>query len=450
MNPHHSLQLPKNLLHDFLTLSCRYAMTPTCISSLLMYVILPAKILHKDNAILLDKGLHEEECVIQQMQVRKVKNNSDKYTVYFGGNGQDCLDEKMVTSNKIENHYIYWNYPGVKNNLASHSPEELYKAGYIVVNQLINQSISPQNIELFGWSLGGNIASEVARRLYRENKFVNLRVLMSFSTISWVIPELLKEKFLKSKDKNQLGIYLSSIFSMSSLILMLAGFPGSIINTITLILMNTLAFLSYCIAFVIQSPGMLLQESMNKIGFEKLGIFLAMPWMELGKLFNQMMNFLAQSIYNITWWIVGIASVLILIPMLLAGLVIGLLVGAFLSLQLLWTDSPCVLPMHTLCDLALKINSCNMDSVDAIQEMLEHKSGDINIINTDGDNVIYPNASLCTGMRFPLKDKQKSLISDPQCEMRFPLEDEQERLISDPQCEWYEGGHNWIGIKLRK
>jgi hypothetical protein len=120
--------------------------------------------------------------------------------------------------------------------------------------------------------------------------------------------------------------------------------------------------------------------------------------------------------------------------MLLAGLVIGLLLGALLSLQLLWTDSPCILPLHTLCDLALKINSCNMDSVDAIHEMLELNSdprGTITIINTESDNIIYPNASLCTGMR-------------------FPLEDEEEVLISDAQCEWRKGEHHSIGKLLKR
>jgi hypothetical protein len=293
MMTNNTLQYPKTLQHDFLALYWRYGMTPSFISSLLMLVILPAK-LDKENMKCLDKGLHEDEPDIPHVLVPK---NSDTYTVYFGGNAQDCLNEEMLKSIKVSSNCIFWNYPGVKNNLASHSPEELYKAGYLVVKKLINQGIPAHKIILHGLSLGGNIAAEVARRLYREGNFVNLHVFMSFSTVSWVIPESIRQK---SKSKKTL-IYISSIFSVSAFILMIVGLAASIINTITLILMNTLAMLSYVIAFTIQSPGILLQESMNIIGFEKLGTFLAMPWIELGKLFNQMMNFFAESINDLIW-----------------------------------------------------------------------------------------------------------------------------------------------------
>jgi hypothetical protein len=132
--------------------------------------------------------------------------------------------------------------------------------------------------------------------------------------------------------------------------------------------------------------------------------------------------------------VVGIASILILIPMLLAGLVIGLFCGALLSLQLLLTDKPLILPMHALCEWALIANSCNMNSVDAIQEMLKINSGQrgkIKIINTKDDQLIYPNASLCAGMK-------------------FPLEGEQEGLINGAHCSWHKGDHGNIRSLLKR
>ena len=408
-----SLEYPQTLQNDFLALYYRYGMTPTCISSILMHVILPAKIIYVKNGISfpIDKQV--------------IARGSAKYIVYFGGNGEDCMaltELQKHVPNRDNANLVFWNYPGVGNSgLPSHSSEDLYQAGYSVVKDYIDIGISPDNITLNGWSLGGHVASEVARRLYREGYFVDLYVDRSFSSVSAVIPEV-----IHAHSDQDSKILLSSLLSVTALMTMIAGLPGSIINTAAVVLMNAFAMTGFCASFAIQSIGMFLQEMMSAMGFEKFGAYLAMPLMELGNLVNQTMNLIAQALYDSTWWIVGVASVAVLIPLLLASVVTGLLFSALLSLQLLWTDTPILLPMQMLVEGALMVNSCSMDSVSAIQEMVKlNDSTNIHIINTNGDDIIRPNASLCAGLGFFLDNH----------------EEERQSLNLQMNCEWYNGHH---------
>ena len=423
-----SIEHPQTLQNDFLALYCRYGMTPTCVSSVLMHVILPAKMAPRDpgkNLPPIDKKI--------------IKNDGVKqYIVYFGGNGEDCIGREIFDEN---NNIVLWNYPGVGNSyLPSHSPEDLYRAGYSVVQELmIKEQVLPENITLYGYSLGGNVASEVARRLYREMYFVHLTVDRTFSTISAVIPEEIKFRFLNDQKQcddvfeSLLFIYASSLLGVSALMLSLGGLPSSIINTMTLTLMNALAMTGYCIAFAMQSVGIILQEMMSEMGFEKMGAYLAMPFIELGHHVNQIINLMAESLYKVIWWMVGIVSCVALIPILLAGIGIGLVCGTLLSIQLLGTKSPMVLPMHMMVEAALLVNSCSMNTVNAMNEIIAFdKEANIKIINTNNDFIIPPRASLCEAMGFFLEDKL-----------------EQQPLNPQVKCEWHRGDHNYLGKQIK-
>jgi len=425
MNQYCSLKYPQTLQNDFLALYWRHGMTPTCISNLIMVLILPAKYLHTKD----DKNLPIDKKIIK-------KDGAQKYIVYFGGNGQNCIDQAqfIVAINDENNNYnwLFWNYPGVGNScLPSNSPEDLYRAGYSIVKELIEKGTLPENITLHGWLLGGHVASEVARRLYREGYFVHLTVDRSFSTISVVIPEKIKVELLNTENTLN-AVYASSMLGVSALMLTIVGLPCSIINTTTLVLLNALALTGYSIALGIQSVGITVQEMMSQIGFEKMGAYLAMPFLGSGKLVNQTINFMTELLYNVIWWIVGIVSCASLIPMLFAGFGIGVVCGTLLSSQLLWTKSPIVLPMHMMVEAALIVNSCSMNTLNAMNEIIKLNIGDnIHIQNTTDDNIILTKASLCEGMGFFLGANQ-----------------DQQPLNPKISCEWYDGQHDYLGTPI--
>jgi hypothetical protein len=421
-----SINYPQTLQNDFLALYCRYGMTPTCISAILMGVILPAKGNHQNT----DKNLPIDKEIIK-------KDGAQNYIIFFGGNAQNCIDEASHIFKNHENNdsnWLFWNYPGVGNScLPSDSPEDLYRAGYSVVRELmIKEQVLPENITLYGYSLGGNVASEVARRLYREEYFVHLTVDRTFSTISAVIPEKIKDELL-NPELRLYSLYGASMLGMSALMLSILGLPGSIINTATLTLMNALAMTGYCIAFVIQSVGIILQEMMSEMGFEKMGAYLALPFIKLGNFVNDIINFIAESLYNVTYWIVGIVSLAAFLPMLFVSVAAGIVCGTLLSVELLWTNRPMVLPISMMIEAALIVNSCSMDTLNAMNEIMKLNTGaNIHIKNTQNDDIILTKASLCEGMEFFLGANQ-----------------DQQPLNSKVTCEWYSGNHIYLGTPIK-
>lgn len=367
-------------------------MTPTSISSILMYIILPAKIDTLMNGKNPDKNVPID---------KKITTNekSKKYIIYFGGSGQDCIKDNFNIQNIDNSSIIFWNYPGVGNSHSpSNSPEDLYRARYSIVKDLIKDKILPENITLHGWLLGGHVASEVARRLCHKNYFVHLESDRTFSTISAAIPEKIKVELFNTEDTLNAD-YTSSLLGVSALMLTIVGLPNSIINTTTLMLINALALAGYCIAFAIESIGIILQEILSGMGYEEIGAYLAMPFIELGNLVNQTINLIAELIYEGVWSTFGVASFVILLPMLLAGMILGFISGALPSIQLLWTKRPIVLPMHMMVEAALIVKSCSMNTANAIKEIISLNQTP-EIKNTKSDEAIIPSASLYNSIRF--------------------------------------------------
>ena len=118
--------------------------------------------------------------------------NQQHYEIFCCGNGQDAMNVYSVAvriSKQPNKNYIFWNYPGVGCSAGdSHSVHDLFKAGYQQAKRLLDQGIPAQNITIHGLSLGGGVAAHVTRQLHEEGYLVHLDVDRSFSQLSAVIP----------------------------------------------------------------------------------------------------------------------------------------------------------------------------------------------------------------------------------------------------------------------
>lgn len=90
--------------------------------------------------------------------------------------------------------YIFWNNPGAGNSVGGdHSANDLFKAAYQQAMRLLDQGIFAKDITLRGLSLGGGVATLVARQLHENGHLVNLEVDRSFALVAAVVPSLLKK-----------------------------------------------------------------------------------------------------------------------------------------------------------------------------------------------------------------------------------------------------------------
>ena len=100
-----------------------------------------------------------------------------------------------------------------------------------------------------------------------------------------------------------------------------------------------------------------------------------------------------------------LSSLLIGINCLVAGLIIGVLVGAILSMQMLWTHDPFNFSIQFALQILLCSLRCEMDSVHTLQQIETIRLADPSLAstppiikNTQNDPIILPRASLAYGM----------------------------------------------------
>lgn len=365
-------------------------------------------------------------------------NNSKEYVIYFCGNEIDAVSISTIytlTHQYPEKNIIFWNYPNVGTSKgAVHSPQDLFKAGFGIANDLLNRGIAAENITLHGYSLGGGVATHVARWLHEKNHLVHLTVDRSFGQISSVVLEHINAN-LSGKTYAPL---LTSIMSISLLGISLGTTTSGILASLCALPVKTLQTLALIIQFCTEAIGIICKNLISLIGqiiafpfsfvsewlsdiikdfFNFIGEFLELRFylisLEIG-LIVKGISWLMDNMMNL---ILSIAGGTIAFAGALAGAIVGLFVGAILSLQNLWTEKPYTIPLALALKAVLRSTCCEIDSVDEMHRLLNadqkpENNGktkpNITVINTKDDQVIPVEASLNKEL-FPRKDSLSTL-----------------------------------------
>lgn len=331
--------------------------------------------------------------------LRAISSNAKQYQIYFAGNTQDALEpnyiKEMLQANPNTN-YIFWNYPGACRYKGVTRFDLLFKAGYEQVKKLRNEGIPPEDVTLYGYSMGGGIAAHTTKKLHEEDYPVNLTIERSFSSLSNVVSPLLYHVLDTKTDWRTryarhfpLGTSVIAFALIGTSIgTALAGF----ITSTSVIAATCFAATGYCLSSILAFiPGLLLLSN------------------SLNELFN------AHAIHlNVCFDIIAttVGSVVALAG-LIAGAVLGAVFGAILSIQLLFTDNPYNLSLQLPTRALLNTTTGEILSVQNIQSILKSNAhGKITIINSKEDEVIHPEAALNTGLGFTTQTQRNHLMSN--------------------------------------
>jgi pimeloyl-ACP methyl ester carboxylesterase len=89
---------------------------------------------------------------------------------------------------------VLFDYSGVNGSKGwAHNTQTLLNDGIVQVNHLLKQGVKPENIILYGWSIGGAIASLVADYFHQQQRTVYLFNDRSFSNLSFTAVGIVKE-----------------------------------------------------------------------------------------------------------------------------------------------------------------------------------------------------------------------------------------------------------------
>ncbi len=470
INQEFPIQFPMDMYQALSGLGERGLMTPTYLSKLIMLAVLPAqRIVDKDRPLINDEhGLcnaqswyertDREDYLLAQTHTlvslsvdgletleakQKQPNPNQQYKIFFCGNAQDALDSDtahQLAYCEKDTNYIFWNYPGVGSSKGvAHSTHDLIKAGYQQAKRLIDQGIPAQNITLHGFSLGGGAALGAGRQLHEEGHLVNLVIDRSFARISSVIPANLSQIMTY---RNYAPLMTSIIALGLSGVALGTTFAG-FIASIGLVAASATAAIGYVVACCIQAVGFFLQEIITVVGemiafpfslfsksisgdikslFNTIGYFLFYQFNLVATAINKIFSTIATFIDNTVYLISSIVGGAIAVGGLVAGSLAGLIFGALLSIQLLWTDKPLTMPMTPAFRVALYSSCCEMDSVNEMHRLLNadnkpenitKEQPEISVTNVIDDQVIDVAASLNIGLGLepgkPLDDENRPL-----------------------------------------
>lgn len=378
--------MPNTYDHTFTGLRERGFMTPTYLSSFVMLPILPPQIYQPDDSCSnIGEDYRSGLLDLDGIDTIELKHNTSKdYQIYYCGNAENaCNNDIYLKYIPLNKNLIFWNYPGVGYSAGpARSVFDLIEAGYKQAKRLLDQGVPANNITLYGRSLGGGVAAQVARRLHEEGHMVHLRIERSFSSLAPVAPEMLKANKWNTP-------FFTSLIALSVSGVALGMITAGLIASIGLVLAN---LTPSAIAPYINAT------------FDLVGSF------------------------------VGLGT---LIAGALVGALVGLALGTLLSIQFLWTNNPLTVPMTPAFSALLYSTCCEMDSVSAIRDMRNMRNmhaqpsntPTISVTNTVDDKVIRVPASLNVGLGF--KPGQA------------PRDDVNSALKQNINSMWYRnGGHN--------
>jgi len=416
-----TFQLQKDKFYSLVGLINRGFMTPTYFSKLVLLLILPAqnktKAAHLESKTFMKdyfSGIYEAKGFdvngLETIEVKLKNATPTKHVIFCCGNSLDAKDIVKYIPDRLNYSnvkYILWNYPGVQNSSAPlNYIDDLYNGCYIQVKRLLDSGVEPENITLYGHSLGGSVAVHTTKRLYKEDKAVNLVVDRSFSRISKVpsyIVFYLLEEYL-----NWSSVITSVVaFGIAGVAfgIALAGF----ISSISLILENLINAAGCFFALTIQLLGLIFNfvtfaifNDLIDAIFNNASLLINNYFYELASDVGQALNFIGLAVGGI----VALGGLLI-------GALMGGVIGAFLSISLLWTNHPLNMPMTSSFYFALNAACCEINSVSAMHNLIntktfKEKNPKISVYNSLDDQVIHKEASLSYGIGPKEKKTKKS------------------------------------------
>jgi hypothetical protein len=348
------------------------------------------------------------------LKENKKNKTNQQYQIYFAGNAQDALSpelvEHLISENQGKNH-IFWDYPGESRHIGVNRFYLFIKAGYQQVKKILEGDVHngklpvpAQNITIRGYSMGGGVATAVARKLHDEGYPVNLSIDRSFSSLSAVLSPLLYHLVEKQYDHYlPLG---TSVVAFSVIGVSVGTASAGFIASIGTVIASLIAMIGYGLNLIISRvPGStLIVKTLNA-------------------LFNSHAEYL-NNCFNIAATIIGtvVSSI-----GLLAGAVLGAATGLVLSLQLLFTKTPYNISLEPATRCLLKTTTGEIDSVQNIKHILNltpNKNSKINIFNSKEDEVIREEAALATGLDCIISTRYPKLKS-----------------YKNITCQWGEGSH---------
>lgn len=308
---------------------------------------------------------------LETLEINAIKLFEDHhYIVYCCGMEEDALSFD-VTSIQPNQSAIIWNYPSQGQSQGHvRSAKDLFKPAFYQVMRLLNKGIPDKNITLHGYSLGGGVATAVARQLHEQGHFVHLKVERSFARFSSVVPALV----------NKIDVEKAPLVT-SILALAVTGFA-----------------LGIAFAGFVNALGHLATEAMMTD---------SMPASIVAETVNVLASFIGG--------IIALSS-------LILGCVLGTILGILLTVQLLWTNNPFILSVTPAFENILLSFCFEMDSVAELQQLLathdkpEHETKEkptITVINTVDDEVITIAAAFNTKLELEPEDNfQRPSIKD--------------------------------------
>ncbi len=360
---------------------------------------------------------------IERMEL-KAKKASALYVIHYPGNGEDAMNFFNMTAHiqsqkYAGHHHVFWNYPGVEDSAGkSMSVFELIAAGMQQVQDLLDRGVPLQNITLYGRSLGGGVASQVASRFSQHDHCPNLDIERSFSSIS-AVPLAILRTHLYSKYPAY-EPFFSAILGCSIVGISMGLITAGIVATLGLLMAALIAALGYSVAIGLQTLRSGLGQG-NLLWIDTLAtcIHTCMTRAAIG--FNWLIN-----------WVASGVGALVAVIGLLVGIILGLVIGVVPTLYLYMTQ---FLPDFGLLKAAFRliavVSHVEMDSVAAIQHVLAHTQHNpkITVTNVEDDKVILVDAALNTGLQFRPETNMKK--------------EEQLPLRTKVHSFWYKfGGHN--------
>jgi pimeloyl-ACP methyl ester carboxylesterase len=470
INQNFPITYPSSLYESLVNLGKRGLMTPSYISPLIMSALLPSTVIvernnplqnynsqcTKDSILKRTCEMHDniglfnqhyqhvtnthtlEKVTIEGLeslraQMKQQPANGAPYEIYFCGNAQDAMPiftaSARIAAEPQKNH-LFWNYPGVGFSRGStDSPDDLIKAGYQQVKFLLGEGIPANKITLYGFSMGGGVAAQVARQLHKEGLMVHLTIDRSFANLASVGSECIKA-FLAEPEYTHIAPLCTSILACGVAVFSLGTTFAGLVATTGLLTDNAITTVGLMVAYFVRAMGIFMQAFVSLIGeiiafpfslfSQKVSNDIKEWFDRMGESLSYGANFISQGIYEaiatIAWvidcsvnFIGSLAGGAIALAGFLGGCLLGLITGAVLSLQLCWTDKPVTMPMSPAFSAGLYSSCCELNSVNAIRDIVaidtlpKHQDkapAEIQVINTLDDEVIRVNASLNKGLNF--------------------------------------------------
>lgn len=449
------VQFPMFFYNSLVGLLERKLMTPSYLSRIIMLAVLPAKFLHLHNInevehrnnhlyfafiSLFDKyktNSNLDSSLINGIETEEIKSKtgSSEYLIYFCGNCQDAITSfaRYIDTDK---NLILWNYPGVGRSLGgANSAYDLFEAGYEQVKILIDKGTPANQITLHGFSLGGGVATHVARRLHEEGLLVNLEVYCSFSSLTDVVIASIKKKFEENIYIQYAPLITSIIAFGISGIAVGTTFAG-LLASVSLLVANLLMAVGYSFNIFFLAIGYILQGIIAGAG-KLISCFFSLFSKSLSEDINNFFSNVGNNVFCLFSYLAinintlflntalffdkylnlisSIISGIISLCGLLAGILVGSLFGSIFSLQLFFTKNPYSMPMKFAFSAALYSACCEMDSIGQINRLLNldksksaNESPMIKVINTVDDPIIDISASLNNGLGVNPTKKSKN------------------------------------------